>query len=113
MYFEDGLYYLIGEGKKVLGDNDISECFNLYSSPNLSAWTFVSCALKNEDIIAPMSGTPYYRMERPKIFKCPGQTTDPYRLVFHCDTPAFTMMSIGVLTAPSITGPFTFSSPCF
>lgn len=70
---------------------DCSECFNLYSSPDLGTWTFEvqraglysrrlrvdffnllhlqGCVLKNEDIVAPQPGTPYYRMERPKIFK--------------------------------------------
>jgi hypothetical protein len=54
-------------GQKV--HSDCSECFNLYSSPDLGNWTFVDCVLKNEDIVAPQPGTPYYRMERPKILK--------------------------------------------
>ena len=52
-------------------------------------------------------------MERPKIFRCPGAATRPYRLVFHCDSPSFSMTSIGILTADAVTGPYTFSSPCF
>ena len=32
---------------------------------------------------------------------------------FHCDTTSFGIESVGVLTAPNITGPWTFASPCF
>ena len=32
---------------------------------------------------------------------------------FHCDTPSFTMRSVGVLTADLVTGPYSFASPCF
>jgi hypothetical protein len=52
-------------------------------------------------------------MERPKIFRCPGATATPWRLVFHCDSPSFSMTSIGILTADTITGPYKFASPCF
>jgi hypothetical protein len=67
--------------------------------------------LKNEDIVAPQPGTPYYRMERPKILKCPA--TGKYVMWFHCDTPGFTMRSVGVLTSDTVTGPYAFASPCF
>jgi hypothetical protein len=54
---------------------------------------------------------PYYRMERPKLFKCPG--TGKYVMWFHCDTSGFAMKSVGVLTADAVTGPFSFASQCF
>ena len=108
MYEEGGVYYLIGEGEKLL--SDCSKCFNLYKSTDLVTWDFVSCALKNEDIVAPQKPS-YYRMERPKIFKCPG--TQKYTMWFHCDTPDFSMRSVGVLTADAVTGPYTFTAPCF
>ena len=38
LYFENGVYYLVGEGQKVHAD--CSECFNLYSSKDLGNWTF-------------------------------------------------------------------------
>ena len=44
LYAENGVYWLVGEGKKVLG-SDISQCFNLYNSTDLVTWTFVSCIL--------------------------------------------------------------------
>ena len=50
-------------------------------------------------------------MERPKIFKCPG--TGKYMLWFHCDTPSFSMRSVGVLQSDAVTGPYKFTSPCF
>lgn len=50
-------------------------------------------------------------MERPKVFKCP--SNNKYTMWFHCDTPGFTMTSVGVLQADNITGPYTFASPCF
>ncbi len=71
------------------------------------------CVLNNSAIVAPppFDHEPFYRMERPKIFKCP--STSSYRMVFHCDTSDFAMRSIGVLTAPAVTGPYTFAAPCF
>lgn len=112
MWYEqaDGLYYLIGEGKKTLS-GVCSACFNLYSSPDLNAWTFKGCALNNSDVIAPQAGTPNYRIERPKIFRCP--SNNRLTMWFHCDTTSFGMRSVGVLTADEITGPWTFASPCF
>jgi hypothetical protein len=112
MVLEGGLFFLVGEGKKVVaGDN--SACFNFYSSPDLQAWTNLGCILNNTDIKSPPQWSYPYRMERPKIFKCPGATLRPWRLVFHCDSPSFSMTSIGILTSDSITGPYSFSSPCF
>jgi hypothetical protein len=77
----------------------------------LAVWTYVGCALNNSDVVAPQPGTPHYRMERPKLFVCPG--TGKHMLVFHCDTPDFSMRSIGVLSAPAVTGPYSFVKPCF
>lgn len=37
MYLEGGVYYLVGEGKKVLS-GDCSDCFNLYKSTDLEHW---------------------------------------------------------------------------
>lgn len=97
LYLEDGTYWMIGEGNKTLPPakgGDCSECFNLYSSKDLQNWTFQGCVVKNEDLRAAMpddkyknaTAYPFYRMERPKVFKCPGQTSRPYRIWFHCDT---------------------------
>lgn len=52
VFFEDGIYWLVGEGQKVL-PGVCSECFNLYSSNDLASWTNRGCILKNEDIVAP------------------------------------------------------------
>jgi hypothetical protein len=112
LFLEDGTFYLVGEGKKVVsGDN--SACFNFYKSSDLAAWDNLGCILNNTDIVSPPAWKYPYRMERPKIFKCPGAKSRPYRLVFHCDSPSFSMTSIGILTADAVTGPYTFSSPCF
>ena len=114
LYEENGTYYMIGEGKKV--NQDLSECFNMYSSKDFTNWDFVGCMLKNEDIVVPpaFQNQTMYRMERPKVFKCPGDTSNtPYRMWFHCDTDNFSMRSVGVLTAPAITGPYTFVNACF
>ena len=64
LFQESGVFWLVGEGKKVLAD--CSECFNLYNSTDLVTWNFVSCILRNKDILAPVQSA-YYRMERPKI----------------------------------------------
>lgn len=50
LYLEDGVFFLIGEGKKVLS-GDCSACFNLYKSTDLVTWQYVSCILKNSDIV--------------------------------------------------------------
>ena len=110
MFLEAGIFYLIGEGEKVF-NGDCSECLVLYKSVDLQAWDYVGCALNNSDVVAPQPGTPHYRMERPKIFKCPG--SGKHTLWFHCDTPGFTMQSVGVLTAPAVEGPYSFVKPCF
>lgn len=112
MFFENGLYYLVGEGRKVLS-GDCSSEFTLYASADLQNWKPLPSPLQNKDIIAPSGFSYPFRMERPKIFKCPGATKQPYRLVFHCDTPSFSLKSIGVLVADSVTGPYTFASPCY
>jgi hypothetical protein len=119
-----GRFFLVGEGNKTM--SDCSECINLYSAPTLGSqanWRFEGCVLRNEDVRAaappPFNDPakyPFYRLERPKIFRCPTTKTpdvDPWRLVFHCDTDGFAMTSIGVLTAPNVTGPYTFAGPCF
>lgn len=112
---EGGLFYLVGESEKVLGSNpsdpDLSECFNLYVSEDLIAWKNLGCILRNQDILADQLGQPNYRMERPKIFQCP--TSGSWMLWFHCDTPNFSLSSVGVLEADQITGPYKFTSPCF
>ena len=35
------------------------------------------------------------------------------QLRFHCDTDGFAMTSVGVLTAPAVTGPYTWVGQCF
>ena len=75
MYLLNDTYFLVGEGKKTLS-GDCSDCFNLYSSTDLQSWAHLGCVLANADVVAP---PPYnkekvYRIERPKIFKCPGVT---------------------------------------
>lgn len=111
---KDGRYYLVGEGKKVL--SDCSECLNLYSSADWTNWRFEGCILNNSNVVAPppYNQEPYYRMERPKIFgpeACGNK--GQYTMWFHCDTSGFAMKSVGVLTAPAITGPWSFVAPCF
>ena len=77
-------FFMVGEGNKT--HQDCSECFNLYSSPDLSSssWRFEGCILKNEDIRAAapppfnnVTAYPFYRMERPKIFRCPSSCRCP------------------------------------
>jgi hypothetical protein len=105
-------YYLVGEGKKTLGA-DCSACFNLYSTKDLTNWKLEGCVLRNQDIVAPppWNKESFYRMERPKIFKCP--KTGKWMMWFHCDTSGFDMRSVGVLTADDVTGPYSFVAPCF
>ena len=114
IYKEGDTFYLVGEGKKTLG-SDCSACFNQYSSVDLENWTPLGCVMKNQDVVAPppYNKENFYRIERPKILKCPGTTTSPYRLIFHCDTADFSMKSIGILSSDSVTGPFSFMKPCF
>jgi hypothetical protein len=113
LFFEGGVYYMIGEGKKQGG---LSLCLNLYSSPDLVAWTCLACAVPNSAVVAPFPAGAggLYRMERPKLLKCPGGAPgSEYRVVFHCDTNGFSNPSIGVLAGASPAGPFSFARPCF
>jgi hypothetical protein len=56
-----------------------------------------------------------WRMERPKIFRCP--SNNQWTMWFHCDTISFGIESVGVLTAPDIRGEhfpcFILKFPCF
>lgn len=104
-----GLYYIVGEGQK--SNPDLSACFNLYSSPDWAKWTLEGCVLRNQDVVAPGPKPTMWRIERPKILRCPG--TGKFIMWFHCDTPDFSIQSVGVLTSNNITGPYTFASPCF
>ena len=110
LWLENGTYYLVGEGKKTL-PGVCSECLNLYSSPDFVAWTFEACVLRNEDVVAPIPKPGNWRLERPKLFRCPAN--GEWRIWFHCDTPDFSLRSVGVLTATDVRGPWTFASPCF
>ena len=118
---EDGAFFLVGEGEKTLGADaggaasqpQLSAQFNLYRSTDLQSWTPLASPLTNRQIVAP-SGFDYpHRMERPKLFRCPGAAREPWRLVFHCDSADFKLNAIGVLTAAAVTGPYTFAKPCF
>ena len=84
IWAENGTFYLVGEGRKTLS-GVCSECLNLYSSQDLAAWTFEACVLRNEDVVAPVAKPGNWRMERPKIFRCPAN--NEWRMWFHCDTP--------------------------
>lgn len=110
IWLENGTYYLVGEGKKTL-PGVCSECLNLYSSPDLGNWTFESCVLRNEDVVAPIPSPGNWRLERPKLFRCPAN--NEWRIWFHCDTPNFSLKSVGVMTALDVRGPWTFAAPCF
>jgi len=88
-------FYMVGEGNKTFAD--CSDGFNLYSSPDLDSgrWTLEGQVLANAGVRAaappPFDDPvkyPYYRMERPKVFRCPttANASAPWRLVFHCDT---------------------------
>jgi hypothetical protein len=110
LFLDNGVYYLVGEGRKTLPDA-CSECLNLYSSTDLAAWKFEACVLHNKDVVANTPPNPVYRMERPKIFRCP--SNNRLTMWFHCDLTNFGIQSVGVLTADAIAGPWTFAAPCF
>jgi hypothetical protein len=116
LLLDDGVYYLIGQGHlnlTVPGDtmDAVAECLNLYSSTDLATWDYRGCLLRNEDVQASIAPDPFYRIARPKLFRCPG--TGKYVIFFHCDTFRMQLHSLGVLTSDTITGPYTFASPCF
>ena len=110
LFLDGGVFYLVGEGRKTL-PSACSECLNLYSSVDLASWKFEACVLHNKDVVASTPPNPVYRMERPKIFRCP--SNNRLTMWFHCDLTNFGMQSVGVLTADAIAGPWTFAAPCF
>ena len=86
LFLDNGVYYLVGEGRKTLPDA-CSECLNLYSSTDLATWKFEACVLHNKDVVSNTPPNPVYRMERPKIFRCTfnAHNAAPARCARNCD----------------------------
>lgn len=107
MLVQDGIYHWYGTTVKE-GGAWLSEGINLYTSPDLKAWTNKGEVFHNTSIVAPMQGP--YRIERPKVIF--NKKTETYVMWFHLDTGSFKLRSVGVAQSKSATGPFRFVS-CF
>ena len=105
-YFENSTYYWVGEGPKHY--QDLSAGITLYTSTDLGNWTYQGYLLMNTSMPCTEAPGPY-RIERPKLFRANDGT---YRMFWHHDTASFSIQSVGVATAPSPMGPWTFKS-CF
>lgn len=110
IYIEAGVYYWVGESHKLSNSWDLSQGINLYSSPDLSVWTFHGMILNNKSMPCQAAEGHPFRIERPKIVK--NAVTNKYVMWWHMDTQNFGIQSVGVATADVITGPWTFNS-CF
>ena len=77
----------------------------LYSSKDLQHWKPHGSILSGSQIRAEGHSAPW-RIERPKILF--NKDTGKYVMLFHLDAPNFSLSSIGVATAPAITGPYTW-----
>jgi len=96
-------YYWIGTTQK-MPPAWLSEGINLYSSYDLGNWTFEGLIFRNTSIRTTQPGP--YRIERPKLIY--NSNTRKYVVWFHLDTASFSLTSVGVLQADSVTGPYTW-----
>jgi hypothetical protein len=83
----------------------LSDSVTLYSSKDLQHWKSHGVILAGSQIRAQGHDAPW-RIERPKIIY--NKDTKQYVMLFHLDAPNFSLSSIGVATAPAITGPYTW-----
>jgi len=98
-------YYWIGTTQKK-GGAWLSEGINCYSSLDLSNWTFEGEVFHNTSIKISTPGP--YRIERPKVIY--NKSTHKYVMWFHLDTASFSIQSVGVAVADSVTGPYQWVS---
>jgi len=104
-----GKVYLVGTAqKRNVSGFWLSEAINLYSSFDLEHWTFEGRILANTSISVglPAAEPPVYRLERPKLLY--NRATRRYVLYFHLDSARFLLGMVGVCTASSVAGPYTF-----
>jgi len=99
--YEGGKYYWVGTTQKQ-GSGWLSEGINLYSSVDLSNWTYVGEIFHNTSIKISTSGP--YRIERPKIIY--NKQTQKYVMWFHLDTSGFGLQMVGVATSNTISGTY-------
>jgi len=92
-------YYWVGTTQKQ-GSAWLSEGINLYSSFDLSNWTFENEIFHNTSIKISTPGP--YRIERPKVIY--NKQTQKYVMWFHLDTANFGVQMVGVATSNTITG---------
>ena len=125
-----GKVYLVGTAqKRNVSGYWLSEAINLYSSFDLEHWTFEGRILANTSISVglPAAEPPVYRLERPKLLYNRATrryvlyfhlditltltltlTLTRYVLYFHLDSARFLLGMVGVCTASSVAGPYTF-----
>ena len=104
-----GKVYLVGTAQKLnVSGYWLSEGINLYSSFDLEHWAFEGRIFANTSITTSLPSTepPAYRVERPKLVY--NRLTRRYVLYFHLDSARFLLGMVGVCTASSIAGPYSF-----
>ena len=101
---ENGTYWWYGTSRKE-APSWLSDSVTLYSSKDLQHWRPHGAILSGSQIRADGHSAPW-RIERPKILF--NKDTGKYVMLFHLDAPNFSLSSIGVATAPAITGPYTW-----
>ena len=104
---EGGKFYMVGTSRK-LPPTWLSDGINLYSSYDLEAWSFEATIFQAKQVAHVVAkGAP--RVERPKIlYNGDPQARHRYVMWFHLDDAAFSLGFVGVATAKSITGPYSF-----
>ena len=101
---ENGTFWWYGTSRKE-APSWLSDSVTLYSSKDLQHWKAHGVILSGSQIKADGHSAPW-RIERPKIIY--NKDTKQYVMLFHLDAPNFSLSSIGVATAPAITGPYTW-----
>ncbi|KAJ3039727.1 hypothetical protein HDV00_011959 [Rhizophlyctis rosea] len=95
-----GTYYWVGETDKAGSQKGV----NLYSSPDLLAWTFKGTLVTASQINSWAGRSDISVVERPKIVYVGGK----YVMYIHIDSSDYSLANVGVFTASSVTGPYSF-----
>jgi hypothetical protein len=99
----DSTYYWFGEDKSL--NSALFTAVSCYTSPDLVTWT------RQNDALTPINGTMISTsniVERPKVIF--NQANSEYVMWFHSDTSNYGAAEVGVATASSPCGPYTYIS---
>lgn len=101
VFFEDGVYYLIGEDKS---DGSAFQNINCYSSRDLVQWAYVGALLSRTTAAGDLG--PGRVVERPKVVF--NRATGKYVLYMHIDSSSYGEAKVGVATGDAVCGAYSY-----